>query len=78
MQGSKVSTVYRWSFNDSTPDVDYTGLESAQSQQHTFNTPGVYIVSVHATNQGGSSETVVPISVFGEFVSIFIEHQLVT
>ncbi len=66
IQGSKLSTVYTWSFNDSTPSVMETGLSSAQSQEYSFNFPGTYRVSVQTINEDGVSQVVVVVLVVGK------------
>lgn len=66
MQGSKLSTVYMWSFNDSTAIIVETGFSSAQSQQHTFSYPGTYRVSVRTANEEGASGVAVTVVVVGK------------
>ena len=61
-------TNYSWSFNDSTPRVNGTGLEHSRVQTHSFDLPGVYTVKVTATNTAGQSEATVDVSVLGRWV----------
>ncbi len=65
-QGSVQSTEYRWSFNDSTANVVKIGLASNQGLVHAFSSPGLYTVTVTASNSGGTSDTKQIITVYGD------------
>ena len=72
VQGTRKSTVYRWDFNDSTPAVEVTGFDLAQTQVHTFARPGVFYVKVLKTNEAGTFEATVAVSVLGKCaISLF-------
>ncbi len=65
-QGAVESTTYEWNFNDSTNTVVKIGLDNSQGLMHAFSSPGVYTVTVTASNIGGSSDTEQVITVYGE------------
>ena len=64
-QGGKLNTTYLWNFNDSTSPVNVTGFQLGASQNHTFSIPGQFMVSVLASNNGGSSKAVTQITLNG-------------
>ena len=61
-----ISTRYTWNYNDSSDPLSVIGLANAQQQTHTFARPGVYVVSMVADNEAGSSEVVQTVRVLGK------------
>ena len=61
-----MSTRYTWNYNDSSDPLSVIGLANARQQTHTFARPGVYVVSMVADNEAGSSEVVQTVRVLGE------------
>ncbi len=55
-----------WSFGDSTPLLQNVSLISAQTQQHSFASPGMYRVTVSTRNDAGLSEISVSVTVLGK------------
>ena len=55
-QGSKHTTSYFWDFKDNY-NTTVTDLDTAQAQIHYFRQPGVYHVTVTASNSNGTSSS---------------------
>ena len=72
VQGDKRTTSYRWDFNDSSDPVVLQGFDTGHIQTHSFARPGVYNVTLLATNNGGSAERSVTVTVFGVCVCVCV------
>lgn len=66
LQGGRLSTWYVWDFNDTSAPENVTGFASASTRNHTFIKPGHFAISVLASNNGGSSQTLTELTVYGE------------
>ncbi len=75
-QGSKLSTKYTWSFNDSTTPVNKSGLANS-TVAHRFKKYGMYMVSVTATNKKGKSVKTLQFRVEGKIDLSHLGHPVV-
>lgn len=59
-----IVTEYRWNFSDGNMVVG-TGYELSRSQVHSYAHPGIYSVSVRASNAAGESTATTDVLVRG-------------
>ena len=61
-----MKTNYTWDFGDGEPPQLFVGYDQSKQVTHSFSAPGLYNISVVATNDEGRSIGEETVSVLGE------------
>ncbi|KAK2158380.1 hypothetical protein LSH36_171g01025 [Paralvinella palmiformis] len=72
-RGSKQSTSYSWNFGDDHVLTTFVGFEKAKNQTHIYQNRGLFIVTVKASNEDGSTEVSLTVLVEDKIKGLVVE-----